>query len=64
MFGLIWSVGCTGVETGQKAFMEFLTNIIVDLGVIESEWEGVNNALQVSGNQWTQIHVCIMLWNL
>lgn len=47
MFGLVWSVGCTGIETGQVAFLEFLANITADLGVIEAEWEGVNNALQV-----------------
>lgn len=47
MFGLVWSLGSTGVEAGQKAFLEFLDNIIADLGVIETEWEGVNNALQV-----------------
>ncbi|CAM9841537.1 unnamed protein product, partial [Ectocarpus sp. 13 AM-2016] len=47
MFGLVWSLGSTGVEAGQKAFLEFLDNIVADLGVIENEWEGVNNALQV-----------------
>ena len=47
MFGLVWSVGSTGVEAGQKAFLEFLENITADLGVIETEWDGVNNALQV-----------------
>ena len=47
MFGLVWSIGSTGVEAGQKAFLEFLENITADLGVIEAEWEGVNNALQV-----------------
>lgn len=48
MFGLVWSVGSTGVEAGQKAFLEFLDNVITDPGVIAAEWEGVNNALQVS----------------
>eukprot|EP00903_Cladosiphon_okamuranus_P016611 g15323.t1 len=47
MFGVVWSLGSTGVEAGQKAFLEFLDNIVVDLGVIETEWDGVNNALQV-----------------
>ncbi len=47
MFAVVWSLGVTGVEAGQRAFLDFLDNIIVDLGVIENEWEGVNNALQV-----------------
>ncbi|CAM9242983.1 unnamed protein product [Ectocarpus fasciculatus] len=47
MFGVVWSLGSTGVEAGQKAFLDFLENIVADLGVIENEWEGVNNALQV-----------------
>lgn len=47
MFGLVWSIGSTGVETGQTAFLEYLVNIVADLGVIEAEWEGVSNALQV-----------------
>ena len=47
MFALVWSVGSTGVEAGQKAFLEYLENITADLGVIEAEWEGVSNALQV-----------------
>lgn len=51
MFGVVWSLGSTGVEAGQKAFLEFLDNIIADLGVIETEWEGVNNALQVGGDR-------------
>lgn len=51
MFGVVWSLGSTGVEAGQKAFLEFLDNIIADLGVIETEWEGVNNALQVGGGR-------------
>lgn len=50
VFGLVWSLGSTGVEAGQKGFLDFLENIIADLGVIENEWEGVNNALQVGGN--------------
>ncbi|CAM9229232.1 unnamed protein product [Discosporangium mesarthrocarpum] len=49
MFSLVWSLGCTGGEAGQRSFMEFLVNIIEDLGVIETEWDGVNNALQVRG---------------
>lgn len=53
MFGLVWSVGCTGVEAGQKAFLEFLSNITADLGMIETEWEGVSNALQVKSNAST-----------
>lgn len=57
MFGVIWSLGSTGVEAGQKAFLEFLDNIIADLGVIETEWEGVNNALQVGrgGSSWGRV---------
>lgn len=47
MFALVWSVGSTGVEAGQRAFLEFLENVVADLGVIQAEWEGVNNALQV-----------------
>lgn len=47
MFALVWSLGSTGVEAGQRAFLDFLDNIVADLGVIENEWEGVNNALQV-----------------
>lgn len=54
MFGLVWSVGSTGVEAGQRAFLEFLENIIADLGVIVTEWEGVNNALQVGGGSIVQ----------
>lgn len=53
MFGVVWSLGSTGVEAGQKAFLDFLENIVADLGVIENEWEGVNNALQVRG--WSRI---------
>lgn len=48
MFALVWSLGSTGTEAGQRAFLEFLENIVADLGVIEAEWEGVSNALQVT----------------
>lgn len=47
MFGLVWSIGSTGVEAGQRSFLEFLENVTADLRVIETEWEGVHNALQV-----------------
>lgn len=48
MFALVWSLGSTGTEAGQRAFLEFLENIVTDLGVIDAEWEGVSNALQVT----------------
>lgn len=36
------------MEAGQRSFLEFLENVTADLRVIEAEWEGVHNALQVS----------------
>lgn len=47
IFALVWSLGSTGVDAGQRAFLEFLGNIVADIGVIEAEWEGVHSALQV-----------------
>ncbi|CAM9368513.1 unnamed protein product [Chrysoparadoxa australica] len=52
LFALIWSAGCTGVDASQAKWADFLMNIMDDVGVIEAEFEGVNNALQVRG--WTK----------
>ncbi|CAM9181911.1 unnamed protein product, partial [Phaeothamnion confervicola] len=47
VFSLIWSVGASGTGESQARMLEYLANVIQDVGVIEAEWPGVWNALQV-----------------
>ena len=45
LFSLIWSIGKSGIESSQHKFSSFLDQIISSIGVIESDYISVWNAL-------------------
>ena len=47
MFGLIWSVAKTGIDTAQEKFSEYLRSIMDDLDYIQETYPGVINTLAV-----------------
>ena len=52
MFALIWSCGVSGTEASQARWTGYLREIMDDINVIENNYAGVNNALQV--RKWTK----------
>lgn len=51
-FALVWSIGITGTAISQAKFSVFMENIVSSIDCIESEYQGVWNALQM--RKWTK----------